>query len=176
MDDWKISITFYDTVVDEPPMSRCLPIRTRWPFDFSRYVSATNLEKKRMMLEGLHAASLWVAEQMCWNTAPLQAAYETLLKADCEWSYVSKKQWLSPDRTLKVRVAVDLDIPMHHLMLNVYQPRTESIIKRIPLRLLHPINSPSYFNVKNGRWVSNDQFAFQDGYHPETFVDFPPLS
>ncbi|REJ87304.1 MAG: hypothetical protein DWQ29_09460 [Planctomycetota bacterium] len=109
-DDWKIFITFsdrYSTPSDDEP---CVSMRVHWPFDFATYQSESNDAKKRRILTSVHAACLWVARRKNWSVQPFIDAYEKLLESGVCWTFMSKKQWISPTRRTKARIAVEMDL------------------------------------------------------------------
>jgi hypothetical protein len=86
------------------------PSDVRWHFDFATYVEASALDKKRQILESVHAACLWAADVNDWNAAPFNEARDGLLEKGFQHLFVSRKGIHIAGLPTKVRVAVQMEL------------------------------------------------------------------
>ena len=68
-DTVKVNLVFLDQMRFAPSIRRLLGMADgTWCFDFSSYAETNELGKKRMMLDALHAALLWIGKERGWDT------------------------------------------------------------------------------------------------------------
>jgi hypothetical protein len=76
----------------------------KWFFDFAAYANKDELGKKRMILDALHSALLWIAKERGWETDALNDAYSQILNRNLAFESFSKKTWFNPARQYKAKV------------------------------------------------------------------------
>jgi len=81
-------------------------------FNFTQWYQADKYNKKRMIVEEIHAAMLVLAERFGWDKGNINNAYNECVKANFEHHWISKKLGTktSPDRKLMGSVWFEYDI------------------------------------------------------------------
>ena len=67
-------------------------------FDFKKYTSLSEKDKKIMQLQVIHQGMLDIASDYNWSREPLETAYQTCLTSDLTFKKQIKKRKLSPNR------------------------------------------------------------------------------
>ena len=67
-------------------------------FDFKKYTSLSEKDKKIMQLNVVHQGMLDIASDYNWSREPLETAYKTCLTSDLTFKKQIKKRKLSPNR------------------------------------------------------------------------------
>jgi hypothetical protein len=92
-----------------PPYEDGLQIGYVWePFDQAGFLEGELPSQKRYYLDVLHSALLRTAEAEGWDSAPLHAAHEQVVRSNYEATFVWKKPVSSPDRQHKAQIAVQM--------------------------------------------------------------------
>jgi hypothetical protein len=60
------TVGFVFTDLIEGPPATYGVLSCQWPFRFAEYTAASKFDKKRMILDALHAAMQWICEKEGW--------------------------------------------------------------------------------------------------------------
>lgn len=134
------------------------PLPIRWYFDFPKYTSESNAEKRRHVLGSVLEVCRWCAQRMNWPMNPFEDAYRSLLSVDCKWTYLSNKSVPSPDGKLRVKLAMQLDLDELELTAIVTPSRSRQEIARIAIGKLIPQAAYNYGTIPEIKWISNTLF------------------
>lgn len=128
----QMCIVFSDRFEERKPSDPFYPSDVKWPFDFASYVEATDDQKKRQILESIHAACLWAAGVNDWDVSPFNDARDRLLASNLRHLIVSRKGLRVEGLPTKVRIGVQMDLEQ----LEVYaiaRRRRNAEDQRVPL-------------------------------------------
>ncbi|MBN1591547.1 MAG: hypothetical protein JW888_18680 [Pirellulales bacterium] len=134
-----------------------------WPFDFAKYVQSTPSVKKRMIVDALQAALLWMASKMDWPLKPFETAYEEAIRRDLVLERMAKKSWVSPNKQYRVRVFFRYDLEGVELAAVLSKNRSSNELARLPLGVALPYHGCLADYLSDGRWTSNTEFILQSG-------------
>ena len=67
-------------------------------FDFKKYISVSERDRKLIQLQVVHQGMLDIASDYNWSREPLETAYQTCLTSDLTFKKQIKKRKLSPNR------------------------------------------------------------------------------
>lgn len=76
----------------------------KWLFRFSEYAQRDDVGKKRMILDAVQDALLWIAKDRKWDTGGFEECYAAMMARDLIFQGWSKKSWLAPDRKHRARI------------------------------------------------------------------------
>lgn len=164
-DTSKAAFDFTDEA-DGPPDSWGV-CRCPWPFDFARYVESDTPAKKRMILDAMQEALLWLATQEGWATEPFVEAYEEMIRRDLTLEAFAKKSWVSPDGKYRVRVWFRYDLEEIELAAVLFRNRSRREIGRKRLGSARPFQTCLHYYLEEGEWISDTAFVLRS---PSTFA------
>jgi hypothetical protein len=156
-DTRKLAFTFTD-VIDRPP-DTLVELDCKWPFDFSRYASlADPFERKRLIVDALHAALSYAAERLGTSAEPFAEAYREAFRRNLVLGGFSKASWVSPDARHRVRAFFVFDIDGVHLHAVLYKNRSKLELGRIDLGVGVSQTDCLEYYLTNGCWLSDSVF------------------
>ena len=164
-DTSKVCFEFTDEA-DGPPESWGV-CRCPWPFDFARYVESDAPAKKRMILDAMQEALLWLASQEGWVTEPFVEAYEEMIRRDLMLETFAKKSWVSPNGKYRVRIWFNYDLEGIELTAVLFRNRSRREIARKPLGSARPFYGCLHYYLEVGEWTSDTTFVLRS---PSTFT------
>jgi len=90
-------------------------------FNFTQWYQADKYNKKRMIVEEIHAAMLVLAERFGWDKGNVNNAYNECVKANFENHWISKKLGTktSPDRKRKGSIRFEYDIDQFRVFTHI---------------------------------------------------------
>jgi hypothetical protein len=129
-----------------------------WHFDFSSYLQAERIHKKRMVLEALHEAMFWTASHFGWDKIPFETAYQAVIVAELRFNGVSTKSWRSPSKKWRARVSFEYDIDSVTLYALLFRNRTRDEVSRKVLGTAMPQYGCLRSYLRSGQWTSETVF------------------
>lgn len=157
--DWKVILIFSD-VVSAPP-AEALPMRCYWPFNFARYQRADRQVKKRMILDSMQDALLWLADKRGWDRIPLEEAYNEALARDLTLESYLKESWITQDKKYRVRVYFRFDLEAVHLEAVLFRNRSSDELARKELGTGRPYSGCMTDYAADGKWVTATSFQLR---------------
>ncbi len=154
-------VMFYFTDEIDSPPEKVAPMRCYWPFDFGRYRSVDAETKKRMILDTLQEAILWLAGKLGWDTGPLHAAYDEAVRRNLTLEGLLRKSWASPDRKYRMRVHYRFDLDAVYLEAVLFRNRSKREIARKPLGTGEPYPGCMTEYSAEGVWTSPTSFELR---------------
>lgn len=131
-----------------------------WPFSFSSYLAATELDRKKMLGKVIHECLSAIALKWNWDTKLIDDAYEQLERENYVFTGMSKASWPSPSSGYRMRIAVDWKLSCIELWAVLFKNRTRTEIARKQLGELLPemgtLNDA--ITSKHGKWVTETEF------------------
>lgn len=110
-DTVKVSLRFVENGGNAPSVRQLLSVAlAMWPFPFVEYVERDDLGKKRMILDAVQAALLWIAELRQWDTQRLKDCYDTILVHNLTFERWSKKSWRTQNPKYRLRVGFSFEL------------------------------------------------------------------
>jgi len=104
----KVNVCFTQSAPNLPPDDVLGIAYVFEHFDVARYQSLANRDRALYHLDRLHAALARCARHYGWDPQSIEAAYAQIKEADFRFAFAWKKPLASPDRRLKVQVAVEV--------------------------------------------------------------------
>jgi hypothetical protein len=163
-DTAKVNLVFVDQAVSAPTVRQLLAVAdARWPFDFPSYAERDELGKKRMMLDSLHAALLWIAKVRGWGTKAFNDAYSQALNRNLTFEGLSKKSWHSPNRRHKARIGSSYGLRNIHLVLLVYDSKGNELGRKPLGEVVPEMGVVHWILRQKAAWNSRNVFRIQIG-------------
>ena len=165
-DTAKVNLVLYDEEGFVPTVRQLINVADgRWSFDFASYAEKDERGKKRMILDALHAALLWIAKERGWETEALNDAYSQILNRNLAFESLSKKTWFSSNRKYKAKVGFCYGVRAIHFFLVVYD-RKGNELGRKPLEKVSPEMGVVHWVLKQKPvWNTHNVFRLRtDGY------------
>jgi hypothetical protein len=177
----KVVFTFTD-LVDGPPDHSPGCCFYPWPFDFTSYVDADVPTKKRMILDALQQALLWIASKEGWKVQPFHDAYKEAIgiaskegwkvqpfhdaykeaiAAGLVFDGTSKKSWVSPCGKYRVRIYMRFDLEAVDFWAVLYRNRSSKELVRKFMGKGIPAPDCLHAYTSNGRWRSGTVFELR---------------
>jgi hypothetical protein len=127
-------------------------------FDFDKFNSLGEYEKKKMILDTLQNALIRVATEFSWNTSGLVSAYNSCISRQLilQWYAEKEKYFLSPDRKYYARVWGSMDSDKVELFVIFYNKKKEEISK---IKVYE--STPCLHEPVNIGWVKDDPLTFR---------------
>lgn len=160
----KIILTF----VDSHRVPVCLPsadsskaiIDARWPFNFNRYLLASEIKKRRMLGIAIRDCLLNIADEHAWDKVFIERIYSEAELRNFSFSGKSKASWPSPNSKFRVRVAFDWKLETIDLTAVLFQNRSSKELSRIELGDIVPGIAQLSFAIcqEHGKWISDTEF------------------
>ena len=129
------------------------------PFDFATYHAADERGRRRMVVEELHHAILWLAERKGWDTAIFEHAAKKAAECDYVFEGISKASWASPDGKHRAKIAFRFEGDRVHFEA-VLLRRGKEIARRRLGTAPSGHDVLSYY-LKHGRWLSPTMFGLK---------------
>ncbi len=133
-----------------------------WPFDFLQYVELQPDCKKRVLLDTLQEALLWIARRQGWPTEPFEEAYREALRRDITLEGMTRKSWLSPDGKYRVRVWYKYELEAVQLWAVLFRNRGRKELCRKVLGTGIPEHGCLWDYLSEGSWISPQVFELRD--------------
>ena len=131
-------------------------------FDFKKYTSLSEKDKKIMQLNVVHQGMLDIAADYNWNTEPLEAAYQGCLTSDLTFKRQIKKRKLSPNRKQYLSLWAYCD--QHYFKITwTTSDKKGEIVKQGTLLT----EQPSYIDIwysLNFHWIDDEHFIVESNY------------
>ena len=133
----------------------------RWPFHFLEYSQADAGGKKRMILDALQAALLWIAKNRQWDVRGLEECHAAVVDRKLEFKGWSKKSWLSPNPKYRARVGFYFGLRSVDFFVGLFDRRSREIGRK-PLASVVPEMWMAHLVLKGqGKWIRGKEFRFQ---------------
>jgi hypothetical protein len=162
-DTGKVFLTFTDPKESTPRICRCElgVLEAEWPFLFARYAEGDDVQKKCMILDGVHSAVLWVGKERGWDVRSLAECRDEIIRRDFVFEGWSKKSWASPDRKFRAKIGFQFELRRVDLVLGVFDRKGREIGRK-PLGWAVPQTGVLYHVLKaNGTWTNENIFQIQ---------------
>ena len=131
-------------------------------FDFDKYISLSERDRKLMQLQIIHQGMLDIAVDYNWSKEPLEAAYQACLMSDLTFNKQIKKRKLSPNRKQFLSLWAYCDF--YHFKISwVVSDRKENILKKGVLLIKEP-HFIDMWRQLSFHWVDDDQFIVESDY------------
>ena len=131
-------------------------------FDFKKYLSLNEEDRKLMVLQVIHQGMLDIAADYNWDTKPLEEAYQSCLTSDLTFKRQIKKRKLSPNRKQYLSLWAYCD--QHHFKITwTVSDKKGEIVKQGTLLT----EQPSYIDILrslNFHWVDDEHFIVESKY------------
>ena len=131
-------------------------------FDFKKYLSLNEKDRKLMVLQVIHQGMLDIASDYNWDTKPLEEAYQSCLTSDLTFKRQIKKRKLSPNRKQYLSLWAYCD--QHHFKISwTVSDKKGEIVKQGTLLT----EQPSYIDIwcsLNFRWIDDEHFIVESNY------------
>ena len=97
-DTTKVGLTFTDPKKSAPSIRLCGlgVVDALWPFLFAQYVEGEDVQKKRMILDELHSALLWIAKERGWDPAGLEECHAEIVRRNFRLERLDEKKLGGP--------------------------------------------------------------------------------
>ena len=154
-------VMFYFTDEIDSPPDKVFPMRCFWPFDFTRYQTLDAEAKKRVILDTLQEAILWLGGKLGWDTGPLHAAYAEALRRNLTLEGLVRKSWPSPDGKYRMRVYFRFDLDAVYLEAVLFRNRSKREIARKPLGTGRPYPGCMTEYSAEGVWTTPTSFELR---------------
>ena len=129
-----------------------------WGFDFRVFDASSGLARKRLLLDALHHALIWLAEVRGWNGAPLGVTYQRCLERRIKHSgMLEKKSWPTHDRKHRLKLFFDFELETVELWAVLFCRGGDELVRKPLARVRAHANAIDAL-VGEGRWVSPTQF------------------
>lgn len=126
-------------------------------FDISAFLTLNDINKKKALLELLHASMLCLAQQYNWYKEPLVDAYEKCKHANLEYRFkVKDKEYKSPDKKFIGCVECYWDLE-HFTATGIIKGKDSNIVKEEVLMDIVPYNG-EFIYYSNCKW--DDPYTF----------------
>ncbi len=127
-------------------------------FDFPDYLMKEKQEKKKILLDNLHAGLLDIAYQKGWDIIPLVNAYNCCLAKDIEHTYwIKNKVFRSPGRQYYAGVYCDYDIDFFTASIIFMDKNKIEISRKEILKVAESWQIPDFIEL--GWENTNDTFS-----------------
>lgn len=148
-------------MIDAPPQFVPGAVSYYWPFDFATYRPAGVPTKKRLILDELQRALLWIADQYHWKTEPFNDAYQEIIRRGLILEETAKKSWASPDGKWRVRVPFRYDLESIELFAALYRNHSSREITRKLIGKAMPFHACLPYYLEDGDWISSTKFELR---------------
>lgn len=131
-------------------------------FDFKKYPSLSERDRKLIQLQVIHQGMLDIAADYNWDKGPLEEAYQSCLTSDLTFLKQIKKRKLSPNRKQYLSLWAYCD--QHHFKITwTVSDRKENILKKGVL-----LTKESYFvdiwSQLKFYWMDDERFIVELRY------------
>ena len=131
-------------------------------FDFKKYLSLNEEDRKFMVLQVIHQGMLDIAADYNWDTEPLEEAYQSCLTSDLTFKRQIKKRKLSPNRKQYLSLWAYCD--QHYFKITwTTSDKKGEIVKQGTLLT----EQPSYIDIwysLNFHWIDDEHFIVESNY------------
>jgi hypothetical protein len=141
----------------------------KWPFPFVDYMGSSTPQKKRMILDALHAALLWISKKEQWDSSAFKEAHQQILRNDLQYEGMSKRSWLSPNRRFRAKIHFNFNLDEVAFSVVLLRARSAHEVSRMPLGKVKPFED-ALSCVDKAAWISPTQFQVKSS--PNSFVRF----
>lgn len=131
-------------------------------FDFPKYISLNNKERKKLQLEVIHQEMINIAADYDWDTKPLEVAYQSCLASDLVFKTQIKKRKLSPNRKLYLSLWAYCDLHYFKITWDISDKKGE-IIKQGTLLTEQPSFIEIWYHL-NFHWIDDESFLVESNY------------
>ncbi len=166
-DTAKVNLTFTEIGELAPTLRQLINVAdARWPFAFTEYAKGCESEKKRMMLDGLHSALVWIGNERAWDVCGFRRCYDEVVRRNLTFSGWSKKSWASPNRRHRARVGFFWGLRSVDFFVGAFDTRGREIGRKA-LRSVVPEMGVAHSLLKGlGIWQADGTFRLVvDGPH-----------
>lgn len=131
-------------------------------FDFKKYLSLNEEDRKFMVLQVIHQGMLDIAADYNWDTEPLEEAYQSCLTSDLTFKRQIKKRKLSPNRKQYLSLWAYCDL--YHFKINwVVSDKKGAILHEGSLFSEEPSFLAMGYRL-NFRWIDDEHFIVESNY------------
>lgn len=170
-DNWGLSVVCNDVAGWGPTMVSSL--ECRWPIDFSGFLNGeSDADIRRFMLDTMHHAARWAADQNKWPTSVFEQAYQKVRERGLEFCGLTKVSYPSPDKRFTARIHCDYGIEWIHYSAVLCRYRSKKEIVKTPLGKMRPRVGGAADDVAGGRWEHGKKFVLGSGWHHDWIADF----
>jgi hypothetical protein len=166
-DTAKVNLVFTEQEGFVPSVRQLIDVAdARWLFRFSEYVERDVAEKKHMILDALHSALLWIAEERKWDASSLEECRAEVICRNLSYEGLSKKSWLSPNPKYRAKVGFRYGLRAVDFFVVIFDRRGREIGNK-PLGAVVPEMGVAHEVLKGtGKWIRGKAFRFLPaGYH-----------
>jgi hypothetical protein len=161
-DTAKVNLVFVEQEGFVPSVRQLIKVAdAKWLIRFSEYAEKDAVGKKRMILDGLQSALVWIAEERGWNVGAFDACYAEAIRRNLTFEGWSKKSWASPDRKYRARVGFCFGLRAVDFFVGVFDKRGREAGRKplgsvVPeMGIAHPILTGT------GKWNAANMFRLQ---------------
>jgi hypothetical protein len=128
-DTTKVALTFRDPKESAPKITRSGlgVLEAECPFLFAQYAEGDDVQKKRMVLDEVHLALLWIARERGWDAAGLEECRAEIVRRDFRFEGWMKKGWIGPNPKYRARVGFQFELRRIEFIVGVFDRRGREI-------------------------------------------------
>ena len=130
-----------------------------WGFRFSAYCELNDDgNRKRMVLDALHSALHWMAEERKWDVGVFNRCRSQILDHNFEYAGWSKKSWLCPSRKFRARIGFDFGLRSVDFVVGIFDRRAREIGRKPLGSALPEMGILALVLKSNSKWISGTTF------------------
>ena len=161
-DTTKVHLEFMQQGGFAPTLRQLLGVAdARWHFDFSGYHEQDDAGKKRLVLDALVAALLWIANEREWDTGPFEDCRAEVIRHELNFEGWSKKSWVSPNRRYRAKIAFRWELRKVNLSVGVFDRRGRELGRKPFFSVVPEMGVLDPILKATGMWRRNNVFRLK---------------
>lgn len=161
-DTAKVNLLFAEQEDFVPSVRQLINVAdAKWFFRFSEYADKGVVGKKKMILDALHSALLWIAEEREWDVGALESCHAEAISRNLTLEGWSKKSWANPSGKYRAKIGFCFGLRAVDFFVGVFDRRGREAGRK-PLGSVVPemgITRPILMGA--GSWNSANMFRLR---------------